>query len=120
LRGDGLVELEELPWGPTRPKPEVRRRSIESDQIVRLVNEFLRARFFEASDHYNEVFVATQKENVLTFGISGGVGAGWVDLTLRLGPAVKTVRLGENMPMELGSLKDHIWRIGGPEAWVAR
>jgi hypothetical protein len=82
-----------------------------------LVNEFLKARFFEAADQYNDVFVATQKADVIIFGMRGGIGGGWVDLTLRLGPTVKTVRLGENTRLELSSLKDHIWRIAGsPEA----
>jgi hypothetical protein len=120
LSGDGFVELEQFPWGPPRPKPQVRIRPIAADQIVVLVNEFFKARFFEAPDHYNDVFVATQKADVIMFGISGGIGGGYVDLTLRLGPTVKTVRLGENTPLELSSLKDHIWRIAGPEAWAAR
>jgi hypothetical protein len=120
LSGDGFVELEELPWGPTRPKPEIRRRSIVPDQIVMFVNEFLKARFLEASDHYSHVAVAIRTGDVLTFGSYGGIGAGSVDLTLRFGAVQKTVRLGETTPVELRNLSDLIWRTSGPESWGPR
>ena len=96
LRGDGFVELEELPWVPPRPKPAVRRRSIDPGQIVDLINELFRARFLEAPDSYHGVRVVIRKGDVLTFGSTGGIGGGWVDLTLRIGSMEKTVRLGEN------------------------
>ena len=114
VRGDGSVELEELPWGPTRPKPPVRRRSIEPEQVVELVNELFKARFLEALDRYDNVLVVIRKEDVLTFGIRGGVGAGWVNLTLRIGSMAKTVRLGENPPVELRAFSERIWRMASP------
>jgi hypothetical protein len=118
LHGEGFIELEELPWPAPQPKPPIRRRSISPDEIVRLVNEFFKAHFFEASDHYHDVFRARRTGDALAFTSSGGIGAGWVDLTLRINPAAKTVRLEENTPAELTALKDEIWRIGGPSAWA--
>jgi len=109
VRGDGFVELEELPWGPTRPKPPVRRRSIEPEQVVELVNELFKARFLEALDRYDNVLVVIRKEDVLTFGIRGGV-----NLTLRIGSMAKTVRLGENPPVELRAFSERIWRMASP------
>jgi hypothetical protein len=118
FRGDGFVELEELPWGPPRPKPAIRRRSIDPSRIVELVNELFKARFLEALDRYDGVRVAIQKGDVLTFVGRGGVGAGWVDLTLRIGSMAKTVRLGENPTVELRNVSERIWRMAGPESWV--
>jgi hypothetical protein len=118
IHGGGLVELDELPWGPTHPRPEIRRRPIASDQVVKIVNEFLKARFFEAADGYNNVrVVAIQRGDLLTFEMKGGVGGGWVDLTLRLGPTSKIVRLGDNVPADLAAVRDLIWRIAGPQTW---
>jgi len=118
LRGDGFVELEELPWVPPRPKPAVRRRSIDPCQIVDLINELFRARFLEAPDVYHGVRVVIRKGDVLTFGSTGGVGGGWVDLTLRIGSMEKTVRLGDNPPVELRGVSERIWRMAGPDSWM--
>jgi hypothetical protein len=117
FRGDGFVELEELPWVPPRPKPAIRRRSIDPSQIVELINELFKARFLEALDNYHGVSVAIQKGDILTFGSRGGVGGGWVDLTLRIGSMEKTVRLGEDPPIEMRSVSERIWRLAGPESW---
>ena len=84
---------------------------------MELVNELFKARFLEALDRYDNVLVVIRKEDVLTFGIRGGVGAGWVNLTLRIGSMAKTVRLGENPPVELRAFSERIWRMAGPESW---
>ena len=81
-----------------------------------MVNEFLKARFFDALDVYDGTqFVVRTGDELLLRG-SGSTGP-WVELTLRLGPATKIVRLKENVPAELEKLKDLVWRIGGPQAW---
>ncbi len=118
FRGDGFVELEELPWVPPRPKPAIRRRSIDPSQIVELINELFKARFLEALDGNEGVRVVIRKGDVLTFRSRAGVGAGWVDLTLRIGSMAKTVRLGENPTVELRGVSERIVRMAGPESWV--
>jgi len=120
IHGSGFIELDELPWASTRTPPPIRRRAIASDQVVEIVNAFLKARFFEAADSYNDVWVAIQRNDMLTFGMKGSVGRVWVDLTLRLGPTGKTVRLGDNVPADLAAVRDLIWRIAGPSTWPGK
>lgn len=47
IRGDGTVDYE-----GTGPVKGLRTRSVSPDEVVTLVNEFLRARFFNALDTY--------------------------------------------------------------------
>jgi len=87
------------------------------EQIVTIVNEFFKAHFLEAAAQYNNGFVASQQGDALMVGgTGGGAGAAWVDLTVRLGPVVKTVRIGENTPFELRRLSDVVLRIAGSNA----
>jgi hypothetical protein len=49
VREDGRVTLEDLGWGGTPPKVAPRQRSMPADDAVTVINEFLKARFLEAS-----------------------------------------------------------------------
>ena len=61
FRGDGFVELRSCRVSSSRPKPAIRRRSIDPSQIVELINELFKARFLEPHDQYG-VRVAVQKK----------------------------------------------------------
>jgi hypothetical protein len=114
LKGDGMVELHDL---GTPPREEPRQRTIGSDSVVGLINRFLKARFWESLDYYGGVSSAVRNGDSLRL-FGGGAGTGpWTELTLRIGPATKTVRLHENIPAELQDLNDRVWKLGGPEAW---
>jgi hypothetical protein len=120
IRGDGRLTLEDLGWGMKPPKASPRQRSVPTNVPVSLVNELLKARFLEAPSAFAGSRVAVQKGGSLFFYSSGAAGAPWVDLTLRIGPNSKTVRLAEQTPQELRSLERRIWEIGGPKAWPPR
>ena len=118
VRGDGRVTLEDLGWGSELPKAAPRQRSIPADDVVALINELLEARFLWAPPEGTRV--AVRKGDSLFF-LHGGVGGSgaWVDLTLRVGPSAKTVRLDKRTG-DLRSVEDRIWKIGGPKAWPVR
>lgn len=117
IHGDGVVEYEDLGGEPREP---FRRRTIAIDEVVGLVNEFVRARFFEASASYENEPVAIRQGDALHFALRGGVDGPEWDLTLRAGAAVKTVHLYMGFPAELGRLRDLVESIGGPRAWIGK
>jgi len=117
VRGDGLVDYEDL-GGEPRDRPQ--RRTVPIDEVVALVNEFVRARFFEAPAKYENEPVAVREGDSLRFLVKGGVDGPEWDLTLRVGTQVKTVHLYMGFPVEFGRLRDLVEHIGGPKAWTAR
>jgi hypothetical protein len=118
VRGDGVVELEDL---GTPPRAATQRRSITTDEVASLVNEFLRARFFDALDRYDTTAKVVRRENELLLRFSGGIGGGAIDLNMRLGQLKKTVRLSGNVPEELRQLVEMVRKLGGlpplPQTW---
>jgi len=117
VRGDGLVTLSDLGWGERLSKWPTRQRSIPADSVVALLDECLKVRFFESPDNFKGRRVAVRKgDSLFLYSSVGGVGARWVDLTVRLGAATKTVRLEEETPRDLARLRDRIFEIGGPKA----
>jgi hypothetical protein len=118
IRGDGLLTLEDLGWGGRAPKERPRQRTLPVDSVVTLIDDFLTARFFESPDSFANRNTAVRRGERLFFYSKGGVGGGWVDLTLRLGHLSKTVRLENETPTDFVRLKERIWEIGGPNgAW---
>ena len=98
------------------PLEGTRTRNVSVDDVVTLVNEMLRAHFFDAADRYvGTSFLARNGDGVELHG-RGGSGS-WADLTLRLGDRRKTVRLQRDYPIDLEKLLTRIDTIGGPDAW---
>lgn len=116
IRGDGLVTLEDVGWGARPPTAPTRQRRVAVERVVRLVDDFFAARFFESAGSFESRAAAVRKGDQLFIYSKGGIGASFVDLTLRFGPVSKTVRLGTETPLDLLRLKDQIWDIGGPHA----
>ena len=117
VRGDGAVELDDL---GTPPRAQAKQRQIDSEVVIELINEFLKARFFEALGYYGGIGSAVRSgDSLLLLGGVAGTGP-WTELVLRLGPTTKTVRLQDNVPVELQDLRDRVWQIGGPGAWAER
>jgi Domain of unknown function (DUF6438) len=116
VRGDGTVTYEDLADPPVAP----RERTVPVDDVVALANEFVRARFFDASDRYvgGSVYVR-RGDQLLLGGTVGADGPTW-DLSIRLGRLAKTVHLYLDYPEALAKLRDHVEQIGGPQAWTGR
>jgi hypothetical protein len=117
IRGDGVITREDI--GPP-PRADTLKRTVDVDEVVSLVNEFLKVRFFDALDRYESVMFVERKGDLLLLRGSGGIDGGTIDITMRLGSRTKTVVLSENFPVELGGLRDRILRIGGPQSWPAK
>jgi hypothetical protein len=117
VRGDGVVEYEDIGGEPRDP---FQRRTIPIAEAVALLNEFVRARFFEAPARYDHYRVARRDADSVHFDRhSQSDGPEW-DLTLRLGTQVKTVHLYIGFPVEFGRLRDLLVAIGGPKAWTTK
>jgi len=118
IHGDGIVEYEGN--GPAYPSGR-RRRQIDRDEVVSLVNDFLRARFFEAQSEYGLTSFVVRDGDVLRLRGRGGADEPREVLTLRLGGRTKTVTLRRFpeaiLPTELTHLVDRIDAIGGPGVW---
>lgn len=114
VSGDGMVEFED-PGGEPRISPQSRRVPVE--QVVSLVDAFVRVRFFDAASSYTGSRHARRDGEFLRFDTSGPADAVNWDLTLRLGNQTKTVRLVADFPEELGRVRDLVDTIGGPRAW---
>ena len=114
IRGDGVVEFEDL---ADPPAVAIQRRTVPIGDVVSLINEFLRARFFDALDRYEEErFIIREGDRLLLRGSGGIDGPTW-DISLRLGPLTKTVRLYMFYPTDLGKVRDLIEQMGGPTVW---
>ena len=117
IRGDGVVRYEDVGGEPRDP---VRTRTVPIGEVVALVNDLLVAHFFEAADQYNaEPIVVHDGDSLRVKFLSGFDGEEW-HLTVKIGGAVKTVRLYLGYPAELARLRDTIDRLGGPKAWVGK
>lgn len=109
--GTGLVT-----YKGRSPIEGTRSRTISVDDVVTLVNEMLRAHFFDAADRYEGTSLLVRKGDAVELHGRGGSGS-WADVTLRLGDRRKVVRLERDYPIELERLSEMIDTIGGPDAW---
>jgi hypothetical protein len=115
VRGTGVVEYKDLGGEPRDPD---RQRSIPIDQVVSLLNEFVRLRFFEApASDTTEPVVVREGELVRFLLRVGADGPEW-DLSVRVGAQSKSVHLYMGFPADLGRLRDLLDGIGGPRAWA--
>ena len=97
----------------------IHEKRIPVRDVVSLLNEFLRVRFFDALDRY---------ENLQSLRLQGGdklqlLESGVDDvpstiLTLQIGPHKKTVVLYDNYPLELKELADTVDRVSGALEWA--
>jgi hypothetical protein len=121
VRGDGLVVLDDLGWGANAPMVGPQQRSVPIDIVVGLLNDLLKARFLEAPSTFaGPRHARRQGDSVFFDWVGPGEGMRWVDLTLRVGANVKTVRLNDQTPQDMRSVERRIWEIGGPKAWPAQ
>ena len=80
-----------------------RTRSVSPDDVVALVNEFLKARFFNALDTYAACCSSLVRngDTVALYGMASADDP-YAALTLRIGARTKTVILRRDFPPDLG------------------
>jgi hypothetical protein len=112
IRGDGAVEYE-----GTGLVEGVRKRSISPDEVVSLVNEFLRARFFNLLDTYRACcsFVVRNGDTVAVYGKTSA-DEPRTDLTLRIGTRTKTVTLAYPHRLRVQHLSETGRRSASPRS----
>ena len=117
VSGDGTVTYQDL----IDDSQAVRRqRSISGEEVVILVNDFLRAGFLEALDRYVGGSFYVRKGNALVLSGRGGADGTTWDLSLQLGSLKKSVHLYMDYPEALGKLRDQVEKVGGPQVWTQR
>lgn len=114
IRGDGSVECEDIGGEPRDP---LRRRTVAIDEVVSLVNEFLRARFVDARSVYNDLPIADRQGDSLRFLSQGAADLPESTLTLRVATWTKTVQLNFGYPQDYARLLALVELIAGPSAW---
>ena len=117
VRGDGMVRYEDVGG---EPRDAERTRTIPIEEVVDLVNDVLNARFFDAAANYSSQAFAVRDGDSLRFMERGSVDGPEWKLTVKIGAEVKTVRLYQGYPAELGRLRDRVVRFGRPQAGAAR
>jgi len=116
VRGDGTIEYRD------GGEPDhVSVRSVSTDEVIALANEFIAAGFLEARESYRGKFGLVRQGNGVLLKSSGAKSeAPEIRLMLRIGERVKRVSLVEDYPEALGRLPELVDRIGGPNVWAGR
>ena len=116
IRGDGTIEYRD---GGESDRVSV--RTVSTDDVIALANEFIAAGFLEARDSYRGTFGLVRQGNGVQLKNSGPKSeAPEIRLVLRIGDRVKRVSLVEDYPEALGKLPELVDRIGGPNVWAGR
>jgi hypothetical protein len=116
IRGDGAVEYRD---GAEPDRVNV--RTVSTDDVIALANEFIAAGFLEARESYRGKFGLVRQGNGVVLKTAGADReAPEVRLTLRIGERVKRVSLIQDYPDALGRLPELVDRIGGPNMWPVR
>jgi hypothetical protein len=116
IRGDGTVEYRDA------GEPDhVSVRSVPTEDVISLANEFIAAGFLEARDAYRGKFGLVRQGNGVLLKSFGPKSDGpEIRLMVRIGERVKRVSLVEDYPEPLGRLPELVDRIGGPNVWAGR
>ena len=116
VRGDGTIEYRD------GGEPDhVSVRSVSTDEVIALANEFIAAGFLEARDSYRGKLGLIRQGNGVVLKTAGADReAPETRLTLRIGDRTKRVSLIQDYPDALGRLPELVDRIGGPNMWPVR
>ena len=119
ISGTGRVE-----YNGISPVQGIRTRTIPADEVVQLVNEFLRLRFFQAAERYGGTSFVVRNGDMVELIGRGGSGPR-IELTLKLGNREKSVTIERDYPnVDYPDVLRELWlridEIGGPEAWKAK
>jgi hypothetical protein len=117
ISGDGAVVYEGTRFVQTLG---TERASVDSEEVVSLLDEFLQVRFFDALERYAGSERARRTPAGIVVESMTITDLPSQILTLRLGERVKRVELYDHYPAELGRLPDLVDRVAGTERWVGR
>jgi Domain of unknown function (DUF6438) len=113
VRGDGSVVYEGKQYVALAGRHEA---TIPIDQVISLVNAFLKARFFDALADYDDIVVASlEPDHSLGLYTGHMSDAPSTILEFELGERSKRVRLYQNYPIELEQLADLIDEVTGSD-----
>ena len=116
IRGDGAVEYRD---GAEPDRVNV--RSVSTDDVIALANEFIAAGFLEARESYRGKLGLVRQGNGVVLKTEGtDRELPETRLTLRIGDRMKRVSLIQDYPDALGRLPELVDRIGGPNMWPVR
>lgn len=115
LTGAGEVEYE----GKALVKVTgVRRTTLPQEEVLKIVNELLRVRIFDAAPEYDSQDSINSNDGNLTLGSIVVSDLSSIYLQLRIGTHAKRVRLYSNVPKELGAIPDLIDQVTNVEQWI--
>jgi hypothetical protein len=115
ITGNGEVEYE----GKDLVKVVgIRKGNLRQEEVLKLVNELLRVRFFDAAGEYVVRDAIHSHDGKLTLGSIVTTDGPSAIVRMRIGKHEKRVRLYDNYPPELGAIPDLIDRAVNIEQWI--
>jgi hypothetical protein len=95
-----------------------RRATLPQEEVLKIVNELLRVRIFDAASEYQVQDSINSYNGRLTLASVLVSDAASTYLELRIGDHAKRVHLYYNVPKELGAIPDLIDRAVDVEQWI--
>jgi hypothetical protein len=115
ITGTGEVEYEGKDLVKVRG---IRKGTVHRDAVLKIVNELLRVRIFDAASEYVVRDAITGHDDKLTLSSIVSTDGASALLQLRIGKHEKRVRLYANYPQELGAIPDLIDQTVRIEQWI--
>lgn len=115
IRGNGEVEYEGKRFVKVMG---IRKANLHPQEVLKLVNELLRVRFFDAASEYADLDTISSDGGRLTLVSIVTTDGPSALLELRIGKHEKRVRLYDNYPQELGAIPQLIDQTVLIEQWI--
>ena len=96
----------------------VRKATLPQEDVLKIVNELLRVRIFDAASEYDVRDSISSYKGRLTLASIVVTDAPSTYLELRIGDHARRVRLYYNVPKELGAIPDLIDQLVRIEQWI--
>lgn len=95
-----------------------RRATLPREEVLKIVNELLRVKIFDAPPEYDTLDLINSYEGRLTIGSAITTDGPSAYLELRIGADAKRVRLYSHVPKELGAIPALIDQVTDIEQWI--
>jgi len=115
IKGDGAVEYEGKHFVKVMG---IRKGNLHTHEVLKLVNELLRVRFFDAASEYVVRDAINSYDGKLTLNSIVSTDGPSALLQMRIGKHEKRVRLYDNYPQELGAIPQLIDQTVLIEQWI--
>jgi hypothetical protein len=96
----------------------VRKGNLQQEEVLKIVTELLRVRFFDAAAEYEVRDAIHSYDGKLTLASTIVTDGPTTFLEMRIGEHSKRVRLYSNFPQELGAIPQLIDQIVQVEQWI--